>query len=119
MKILVVDDEEAIRDSLDLVLRFEHHEVSLAKDGQEGLKALKDDPDIELVFLDIKMPGRDGMEVLAEVVERSPDLPVVMISGHGTIETAMEATRRGAFHFLEKPVDPGTLAHTIRQILDG
>jgi len=114
MKILVVDDEEAIRDSLDLVLRFEHHEVSLAKDGQEGLKTLANDPGIELVFLDIKMPGRDGMEVLADVVERSPNLPVVMISGHGTIETAMEATRRGALDFLEKPLDRDRVLLTVR-----
>ena len=62
VKILVVDDEEAIRDSLDLVLRFEHHEVTLAKDGQEGLESLEQVDAIELVFLDIKMPGRDGLE---------------------------------------------------------
>ena len=114
MKILVVDDEEAIRDSLDLVLRFEHHETILAKDGQEGLKALGSDPSIELVFLDIKMPGQDGLEVLAEVVESHPGLPVVMISGHGTIETAMEATRRGALDFLEKPLDRDRVLLTVR-----
>jgi DNA-binding NtrC family response regulator len=114
MKILVVDDEEAIRDSLDLVLRFEHHDVSLARDGQEGLKALEADAGIEVVFLDIKMPGRDGLEVLADIAERRPDVAVVMISGHGTIETAMEATRRGAFDFLEKPLDRDRVLLTVR-----
>ena len=114
MKILVIDDEEAIRDSLDLVLRFEHHEVSLAKDGQEGLKSLEEDPTLELVFLDIKMPGRDGLEVLADMVQLYPDLPVVMISGHGAIETAMEATRRGALDFLEKPLDRDRVLLTVR-----
>ena len=114
MKILVVDDEEAIRDSLDLVLRFEHHEVVLARNGQEGLKALAEDKTIEVVFLDIKMPGRDGLEVLADIAERRPDVSVVMISGHGTIETAMEATRRGAFDFLEKPLDRDRVLLTVR-----
>ncbi len=114
MKILVVDDEEAIRDSLDLVLRFEHHDVSLAKDGQEGLKALAEDPGLEVVFLDIKMPGRDGLEVLGDIREQRPDVAVVMISGHGTIETALEATRRGAFDFLEKPLDRDRVLLTVR-----
>ena len=114
MKILVVDDEEAIRDSLDLVLRFEHHDVVLAKDGQGGLKALTADAGIELVFLDIKMPGRDGLDVLGEIRERHPEAAVVMISGHGTIETAVEATRRGAFDFLEKPLDRDRVLLTVR-----
>ncbi len=114
MRILVVDDEEAIRDSLDLVLRFEHHDVRLAKDGQEGLKTLTEDPSIEVVFLDIKMPGRDGLEVLADITEQHPDVSVVMISGHGTIETALEATRRGAFDFLEKPLDRDRVLLTVR-----
>jgi len=114
VKILVVDDEEAIRDSLDLVLRFEHHDVVLAKDGQEGLKALEADGGIEVVFLDIKMPGRDGLEVLGDIRERHPEAAVVMISGHGTIETALEATRRGAFDFLEKPLDRDRVLLTVR-----
>ncbi|MDA1194150.1 MAG: sigma-54 dependent transcriptional regulator, partial [Planctomycetota bacterium] len=114
MRILVVDDEEAIRESLDLVLRFEHHEVVLAKDGREGLATVAADPGLQLVFLDIKMPGRDGLEVLADLHERRPELPVVMISGHGTIETALEATRRGAFDFIEKPLDRDRVLLTVR-----
>ncbi len=114
MKILVIDDDEAIRESLDLVLRFEHHEVMLAPNGDEGLKALREDPTLDMVFLDIKMPGRDGLEVLPDIVADRADLPVVMISGHGTIETAMEATRRGAFDFIEKPLDRDRVLLTVR-----
>ncbi|MCA9316953.1 MAG: sigma-54-dependent Fis family transcriptional regulator [Planctomycetes bacterium] len=122
MRILVVDDEEAIRESLDLVLRFEHHDVVTASNGQEGLDALAADETIELVFLDIKMPGRDGLEILGDMRERRPDATVVMISGHGTIDTAMEATRKGAFDFLEKPLDRDRVllvvrnAHQVRRL---
>jgi two-component system, NtrC family, nitrogen regulation response regulator NtrX len=122
VRILVVDDDEAIRDSLDVVLRFEHHEVVTAKDGAEGMKRLAADPEIDLVFLDIKMPGRDGLEILPELVSARPDVLVVMISGHGTIETALEATRRGAFHFIEKPLDRDRVllavrnAHQVRRL---
>jgi DNA-binding NtrC family response regulator len=114
LKILIIDDEEAIRDSLDMVLRFEHHQTILAKDGDAGLAALADNDDVDLVFLDIKMPGRDGLTILGEIVAQQPDLPVVMISGHGTIETAMEATRRGALDFLQKPLDRDRVLLTVR-----
>lgn len=114
MRILVIDDEEAIRESLDLVLRFEHHEVLTAENGDQGLKALSEDGEIEMAFLDIKMPGRDGMEILEEVSQVRPDVTVVMISGHGTIETALEATRKGAFDFLEKPLDRDRVLLTVR-----
>ena len=114
MKILIVDDEVAIRESLDLVLRFEHHEVTLAEDGEKGLEALAADPDIDLTFLDIKMPGRDGLEILTDVMERRPDTLVVMISGHGTIDTAVEATHRGAFDFIEKPLDRERVLLSVR-----
>ncbi|MHC5011035.1 MAG: sigma-54-dependent transcriptional regulator [Planctomycetota bacterium] len=114
MKILIIDDEAAIRESLDLVLRFEHHEVVLAQDGEEGLAILLGDPNIDLTFLDIKMPGKDGLEVLSEIVAARPDAVVVMISGHGTIDTALEATRRGAFDFIEKPLDRDRVLLTVR-----
>jgi two-component system nitrogen regulation response regulator NtrX len=122
VRILVVDDDEAIRDSLDVVLRFEHHEVLTARDGAEGQKALAADPEIDLVFLDIKMPGKDGLDVLVEMLAARPELLVVMISGHGTIETALEATKRGAFHFIEKPLDRDRVllavrnAHQVRRL---
>ena len=81
MKILVIDDEEAIRESLDMVLRFEHHDVLLAENGDRGLAVLEQAEGIELVFCDIKMPGRDGLEILEEIHRAEPQLPVVMISG--------------------------------------
>jgi two-component system nitrogen regulation response regulator NtrX len=118
VKILVVDDEEAIRDSLDYVLRSERHEVTQAPDGIQGLEVLGADPDIDLVFLDIKMPGRDGLEILEDIGAARPDALVVMISGHGTIETALEATRRGAFDFLEKPLDRDRVLLTVRNAND-
>jgi DNA-binding NtrC family response regulator len=116
VKILVIDDDEAIRESLDLVLRFEHHEVVSAPNGEAGLKLLQKDPEIELTFLDVKMPGKDGLEILSEIVESRPDAAVVMISGHGTIETAVDATKRGALDFLEKPLDRDRVLLTVRNV---
>ncbi len=114
MKILVVDDDAAIRESLELVLRFEHHDVLLAADGEQALEILRRETDVDLTFLDIKMPGRDGIEVLGDVLALKPDALVVMISGHGTIDTALEATRKGAFDFLEKPLDRDRVLLTVR-----
>jgi DNA-binding NtrC family response regulator len=114
VKILIVDDDEAIRESLELVLRFEHHDVLTAPDGEKGLDVLRKDGEIDLTFLDIKMPGRDGLEILSEIVAMRPDAVVVMVSGHGTIETAIEATKRGAFDFIEKPLDRERVLLTVR-----
>jgi DNA-binding NtrC family response regulator len=114
VKILIVDDEASIRESLDLVLRFEHHETVLAENGDRALEALRKDANIDLTFLDIKMPGRDGLDVLREIREQKPEAVVVMISGHGTIETAVEATKRGAFDFIEKPLDRERVLLTVR-----
>src|SRR5512135_1290292 len=97
--ILVVDDEKGVRDSLKMVLEFESYEVLFAENGQEALRHLAAAvPD--LILLDVKMAGMDGLEVLQRVREKSSELPVIMISGHGTIETAVEATKLGAFDFL-------------------
>ncbi len=103
MRILVVDDDEAIRDTLDVVLRSAHHEVTLARTADEGLRALQATPAPELVMLDVKMPGRDGIEALPDFLRARPDVAVVMMSGHGTMETAVEAMRGGALDFLAKP----------------
>jgi two-component system nitrogen regulation response regulator NtrX len=103
-RILVIDDEVAIRDSLRMTLEYNGYEFAGAATGQEGLVlAERDAPD--LVLLDIKMPGMDGMEVLARLRSVSESLPVVMISGHGTTSTAVEAIKRGAVDFLDKPFD--------------
>jgi len=101
--ILVVDDEAGIRSSLQGILEDESYNVSLAVDGLDALARLqKELPD--LVLLDIWMPGIDGLETLGRIKELYPELAVVMISGHGTIETAVKSTKLGAFDFIEKPL---------------
>ncbi len=101
-RILVVDDESGIRDALRMILEYEGYVVSAAADGQEALSELDARP-AAAVLLDIKMPGMDGLEVLDRIVSRESAPPVLMISGHGDIATAVECTRRGAVDFLEKP----------------
>ena len=88
MKILIVDDESAIRESLGLILRYEHHDVLTAPEGKTALALVEANPDIDLMFLDIKMPGRDGLDVLGDVLKLRPDAAVIVISGHATFETA-------------------------------
>jgi two-component system nitrogen regulation response regulator NtrX len=112
-RILVVDDEEGIRKILKQVLEYEGHDVNAAGGGGEGL-ALFQETQPDLTLLDVKMARMDGLEVLDRIREQDPAAVVVMISGHGTIETAVEATRRGAFDFLEKPLDTDRLLVTIR-----
>ncbi|MHC5019096.1 MAG: sigma-54-dependent transcriptional regulator [Planctomycetota bacterium] len=114
--ILVCDDEPQIRESLKTVLNYEGYHVVEAARAEEALEKLeKVDPD--LLLLDIKMPGMDGLTALSEIHTRRPQLPVVMISGHGTVETAVEATKRGAFDFLEKPPDADRLVLAVRNAL--
>jgi len=103
-KVLVIDDEQGVRESLALILDYEGYEVASAADGQQGLELLREEhPD--LVFLDIKMPQRDGLELLPLLKQEDPSVPVVIISGHGSIGQAVEATKLGAFDFLEKPLE--------------
>jgi DNA-binding NtrC family response regulator len=105
MKALIIDDDPGVREALRMTLKSAQIDAVLAEDGDTGLSAIDARKDVGLVLLDIKMPGRDGMEVLGDIVRRRPDLPVIMISGHGTIETAVQATKQGAYDFLEKPLD--------------
>jgi two-component system nitrogen regulation response regulator NtrX len=116
-RILVIDDEAGVRDALKQVLAYEGHEVRVAGSGGEGL-TLYPEFRPHLVFLDVKMAGLDGLDTLSRLRELDPTATVVMISGHGTIATAVEATQRGAFDFLEKPLDSDRLLVTVRNALN-
>jgi two-component system nitrogen regulation response regulator NtrX len=111
--VLVVDDDKSVRDSIKLILEYEKFDVHFAEDGPTALSRLSAAP-FDLVLLDIKMPGMDGMKVLQQIRETKPYLPVVMISGHGTVETAVEATKMGAYDFLSKPLDRDRLVIVAR-----
>src|SRR4030066_809358 len=101
--VLIVDDEEGIRESLSGIFEDEGYEVLTSSSGEEALKVLKEqNPD--LILLDVWLPGIDGIKTLKEIKGLKPDLPVIMISGHGNIELAVKATRMGAYDFLEKPL---------------
>ena len=117
-RILIVDDEEGIRRSLEGILGDEGFSTSAAPEGEAAIAAIESDGPPDLVLLDIAMPGRDGVEILVELSERWPDLPVVMMSGHGTIETAVRTTRHGAYDFVEKPLSIDKLLLTLQHALD-
>ena len=116
-RILIVDDEESIRRSLAGLLTDEGYETATARDGEQALAAVRSDPPPALVLLDIAMPGRDGLEVLEEMQGFLPDLPVIMMSGHGTIETAVRATKLGAYDFIEKRLSVDKLLLTLQHAL--
>jgi DNA-binding NtrC family response regulator len=116
-RILIIDDEKSIRSTLREILEYEKYEIVEANDGAEGLLLLKKE-DFDLVMCDIKMPKMDGMEVLSAASELKPDLPFIMISGHGSIDTAVEATKKGAYDFLQKPPDLNRLLITVRNALE-
>jgi len=115
-KILIIDDEESIRKALKMILEYAGYEYFSAADGAEGLKMIEEiEPD--LILLDIKMPSMDGMDVLKKLHDQSNETPVVMISGHGTIQTAVEATKLGAFDFIEKPLEKDRILLVARNAL--
>ena len=116
-KILIIDDEAPIRASLKEILEYENYQVMEAEDGAEGLK-LATKFAFDVVFCDIKMPRMDGLEVLDALVEKGIDGRVIMISGHGTVETAVQAIKVGAFDFIQKPLDLNRILLTVRHALD-
>ncbi|WP_439697252.1 sigma-54-dependent transcriptional regulator [Mucilaginibacter sp. AW1-7] len=116
-KILIIDDERAIRSTLREILEYEDYEVEDVDNGIDGLQLIEK-KDFDLVLCDIKMNRMDGMEVLTEGLALKPDLPFIMISGHGTVETAVEASKKGAFDFISKPPDLNRLLITVRNALD-
>ncbi len=116
-KILVIDDERAIRNTLKDVLEYEKHEVDLAEDGPAGIELYSANT-YDVVLCDIKMAKMDGIEVLQKISAISNHTPVIMISGHGNIDTAVESIKKGAYDFLEKPLDLNRLLITIRNAMD-
>jgi len=116
-RILIIDDEKAICNTLKDILTYEKYEVEIANDGAEGIKKAEAG-NFDLVLSDIKMPKMDGIEVLVKLQEINPDLPVVMISGHGTIDTAVDALKKGAYDYISKPPDLNRLLVTVRNALD-
>lgn len=116
-KILVIDDEKPIRDALHNILTAEQYQVDIVENGKKGLEMLGEN-DYDVVLCDIKMPGMDGLEVMAKAAEVAPEVPFILISGHGTIEIAVEAVRKGAYDFISKPPDLNRLLITIRNAVD-
>jgi len=116
-RILVIDDERSIRNTLKDILEYEKYEVDLAEDGNKGVEKVKS-AEYDIVLCDIKMPGMDGIETLEKLIMLAPDTPVVMISGHGNIDTAVDSIKKGAFDFIEKPLDLNRLLITIRNAMD-
>ncbi|MEY4002928.1 MAG: hypothetical protein RIT07_970, partial [Bacteroidota bacterium] len=115
--ILVIDDEAAIRETLKEILEYEKYEVTLAEDGSKGLQLLQKNT-FDVILSDVKMPGIDGMDLLDRVQALAPDVPMVMISGHGSVEMAIEATKKGAYDFITKPPDLNRLLITLRNAVD-
>ena len=116
-KILIIDDEKAIRRTIKEILEFEKYNVDEAEDGQQGLDmALKGNYDV--ILSDIKMPKLDGTELLNKLMAHGTESSLIMMSGHGNIETAVDAVKKGAFDYLAKPIDLNRLLVTIRNAMD-
>ncbi len=115
--ILVIDDEKSIRNTLQEVLEYENHKVDVATNGTEGIELFSNNS-YDVVLCDIKMPGMDGIEVLEKLHEKAHDVPIIMISGHGNIDTAVEAIKKGAYDFIEKPLDLNRLLVSMRNAVE-
>src|ERR1700755_1054143 len=115
--ILIIDDEKAIRKTLSEILSFEGYKIDEASDGEEGLKKFRE-KNYDVVLCDIKMPKLDGIEFLQKAGEVNGDVPIIMISGHGNIETAVEAVKKGAYDYISKPPDLNRMLITLRNALD-
>ena len=117
MKILIIDDERSIRNSLKEILADEGYEVDVAENGLQGIEMV-DKEKYNIIFCDIKMPEMDGIEVLDKLIQMGVDSAVVMISGHGDIDTAVECIKKGAFDFIRKPLDLNRILITIKNATD-
>ena len=117
MKVLIVDDERAIRRALKEILEYENCQVLEAENGKEGLEIIRSNS-LDVIFCDIKMPLLDGMELLDQIQNDGNEVPIVMISGHGSLETAVQAIKKGAFDFIEKPLDLNRILVILRNVKD-
>ncbi len=117
MKILIIDDEKSIRNTLKEILEFEGHEITLAADGQEGVETALNG-NFDAIFCDIKMPNMDGIEVLDALYKAQCESAIIMISGHGSIDTAVECIKKGAFDFIQKPLDLNRILITLKNATD-
>lgn len=116
-QVLAIDDEQSILESLREILEYENYQVDTALEGEAGIEYFRNNH-YDAVFLDIKMPKMDGLEVLDRLMQLSSDIPVIMISGHGTIDTAVDSIKKGAFDFIEKPLDLNRLLVTLKNALE-
>ena len=113
--ILVIDDEASIRESLEVLLSLEGYTTSMALDGEEGLRMLESNS-YDLVLLDLAMPGQSGLEILPQIKERQPDLPVIMITAYGGVESYIESMNLGAFEYINKPIKVEELKSILKKI---
>lgn len=116
-RILIVDDEKNLRLTMTMCLEPLGYEIGTADDGEDALRQL-DNQEFHLILLDIRLPGMDGLDVLRRVVKQHPDIPIVMVSAHGTVESAVEAMKLGAVDFLQKPFTPQELRTVVKQVLE-
>ena len=117
MKILVVDDERSIRNTLKEILEFEGHEITLASDGAEGVEKAQA-AQYDAIFCDIKMPNMDGKELLDKLVQGGCESTIIMMSGHGDIDTAVDCIKKGAYDFIQKPLDLNRILITLKNATD-
>ena len=117
MKVLIIDDERAIRRALKEILEYENCQVLEAENGKDGLELIRSNS-LDVIFCDIKMPLVDGMELLQQIQTEGNEVPIIMISGHGTLETAVQAIKIGAFDFIEKPLDLNRILVILRNVKD-
>ena len=115
-KILICDDEEGVRESLKLILERDYEPI-LVNDGEVALAKLKEDRDIKVVLMDIKMPKTDGLQILKQIKELNPDIAVIMITGYQTTETAAEAIKLGALDYILKPINSAAVLASLRKAL--
>lgn len=116
-RILIVDDEKNLRLTMTMCLEPLGYEIGTADNGEDALRQL-DNQEFDLILLDIRLPGMDGLDVLRRVVKQHPDILIVMVSAHGTVESAVEAMKLGAVDFIQKPFTPHELRTIVQQVLD-